>query len=64
MELEPFSEVDGRRSTTMAGDKTKIVARNRNRVAGSEVCEVEHLARQYGISFEQTRNQIDKFGNT
>ena len=47
----------------MADDKTKTDARDRNRVAGSQDYEVEHIANFFGISLEQTRNLIEKFGN-
>jgi len=47
----------------MSDDKNKQDARDRNRVAGGQDYEVEFFARQNGISLEQARDLIDRFGN-
>jgi Protein of unknown function (DUF3606) len=48
---------------TMADDKTKQDGRDRSRIACGQTYEVEHFARHHGISIEQARSLIDKFGN-
>ena len=47
----------------MADDKTKTDARDRNRVAGGQEYEVDYFAKHHGISLDQARSLIDKFGN-
>jgi hypothetical protein len=47
----------------MADDKTKMDKRDRNRVAGDENYEVQFLAQEAGISLEQARELIDRYGN-
>jgi hypothetical protein len=47
----------------MADDKTKVDARDRNRVAAGQDYEVQFFAQEHGISIEQARSLIDKFGN-
>jgi hypothetical protein len=46
----------------MADDKSKQGA-DRRTVAGGEDYEVEHFARKHGISAEQVRDLIARFGN-
>lgn len=47
----------------MADDPTKQDNRDRSRVAGEENYEVQYFAEQNGITIDQTRNLIDRFGN-
>jgi Protein of unknown function (DUF3606) len=47
----------------MADDKTKVDARDRNRVAAGQDYVVQFFAQEHGISIEQARSLIDKFGN-
>jgi hypothetical protein len=47
----------------MADDKNKRDFRDRDRIAGAEDYEVEHFARQNGITPQEVRNLIAKFGN-
>jgi hypothetical protein len=42
----------------MTDDKSKRDFRDRDRVSGEEEYEVEHFARQNGITVEQTRQLI------
>jgi hypothetical protein len=46
----------------MADDKTKTDAMDRNRVAGGQD-EVEYFAKHHGISLDQARSLIERFGN-
>ncbi len=46
----------------MTDDKTKRDARDGTRVAGGQDFEVQFFAQQHGISMEQARNLIAKFG--
>ena len=46
----------------MADDKTKTDARDSTRVAGEQEYEVEYFANHHGISLEQARMLIEKFG--
>ena len=47
----------------MADDKTRADARDRNRIARDQNYEVAQFALYHGISLDQARNLIDKFGN-
>ena len=47
----------------MADDKTKMDKRDRSRVAGDENYEVQFFAQEAGISLEQARELIDRYGN-
>ena len=47
----------------MADDRTKTDKRDRSRVAGGEDYEVQHLAEQTGLSPEQARVLIRRYGN-
>ena len=47
----------------MTDDKSKRDFRDRNKVSGDEGYEVEHFARENGITVEQTRELILKHGN-
>jgi hypothetical protein len=47
----------------MADDKSNRGEPDRSRVSGSEDYEVEHFARQHGISAEQARQLIAEHGN-
>lgn len=47
----------------MADDKSKRDFRDRDRVGGNEDYEVEYFAKQVGITPQQVRNLIVKFGN-
>lgn len=47
----------------MADDKTKTDERDRSRVAGGEDYEVQHLAEQTGLSPDQARVLIRRYGN-
>ena len=47
----------------MADSKTDVGARDRNRVAGDQDYELDHFASRHGISREQARELIDRFGN-
>ena len=51
------------RSISMADDKTKTDARDRNRVAAGQDYEVRHLAKYYDISIDEARDLIERFGN-
>ena len=46
----------------MTDDKTKRDARDGTRVAGDQDFEVQFFAQEHGISIEQARNLIAKFG--
>ena len=48
----------------MTDDKSKRDFRDRDRVSGEEEYEVEHFARQNGITVEQTRQLIQRHGNS
>ena len=45
----------------MSDDKAKQ-GRNRDFVAGGENYEVQHFAKKHGISFEQARELIERYG--
>jgi glycerol-3-phosphate dehydrogenase len=47
----------------MTDDKTKTDKRDRSRVAGGEDYEVQYLAEQTGLSEEQARILIRRYGN-
>ncbi|MCC2651392.1 MAG: hypothetical protein K0Q60_1555 [Microvirga sp.] len=47
----------------MADDKTKTDGRDRGRVAAGEDYEVQHLSEQTGLSMEQARVLIRRYGN-
>jgi len=47
----------------MADDKSKTDNRDRSRVAGDEDYEVQHLARETGVTPEQARQLIKGYGN-
>jgi hypothetical protein len=47
----------------MADDKSKQDNRDRLRVAGGEDYEVRHLADEAGITWEQARELIKRYGN-
>jgi hypothetical protein len=47
----------------MADDKTEVGQPDRSRVAGGERYEVQHLAERTGISSDQARDLIQRFGN-
>ena len=44
-------------------DKTKQDNRDRSRVAGDEEYEIRYFAEEAGISMDQARELIDRFGN-
>ena len=46
----------------MTDDKTERDARDGTRVAGGQDSEVQLFAQEHGISMEQARNLIAKFG--
>jgi len=46
----------------MADDKTQTDVRDRRRVASLQDYEVQFFAQEHGISIEQARDLIDKFG--
>ncbi|RUM95633.1 DUF3606 domain-containing protein [Pseudaminobacter arsenicus] len=47
----------------MAGDKSKRDKRDRNRVVGDEGYEIQYLVQKTGISTEQARALVHRFGN-
>ena len=47
----------------MTDDKTKVGEPDRSRVAGDQDYEVRHLAETHGLSVEQARKLIARFGN-
>ena len=47
----------------MPDDKTKTDIRDRSRVAGEEDYEIDYLVGQAGISREQARELIKRYGN-
>jgi hypothetical protein len=47
----------------MPDDKTHVGEPDRGRVAGEEDYEVRYLAEKHGLSVEQARKLIDRFGN-
>ena len=47
----------------MADDPNKQDYRDRSRVAGEEDYEVQYFAEQNGISLDQARDLIGRFGN-
>ena len=51
------------RSNTMEDDRTGTAAAGKSHSAEGGDYEVEAFARQFGISIDQARNLIDKFGN-
>ncbi len=52
-----------RRRTVKADDKSKTDNRDRGKVAGGEDYEVQHFAKEAGISQEQARELIKAYGN-
>ncbi len=51
------------RSIIMADDKTKTDASDRNRVADDPGYEVEYFAKHHGISLDQARSLLERFGH-
>jgi hypothetical protein len=47
----------------MTDDKTHVGEPDRSRLAGGQDYEVRYLAEQYGLSVEQARDLIARFGN-
>jgi hypothetical protein len=47
----------------MADDKSKVGEPDRSRVAAAEDYEVQYVANKYGITPEQVRELIAKWGN-
>lgn len=47
----------------MADDKSKTDARDRNKVAGGEDYEIQYLAKETGITPEQARELVKRYGN-
>jgi hypothetical protein len=47
----------------MADDKSHVGEPDRSRVAGGERYEVQHLAERTGISTDEARELIERFGN-
>ena len=47
----------------MPDGKTHVGEPDRGRVAGEEDYEVRYLAEKHGLSVEQARKLIDRFGN-
>jgi hypothetical protein len=50
-------------TTTMADDKSKQDGRDRSRVAAGEDYEVQYLVEQSGLTPEQARTLIRRYGN-
>ena len=51
------------RSISMADDKTKTDARERNHVGDDPGYEVEYFAKHHGISLDQARSVLERFGH-
>jgi uncharacterized protein DUF3606 len=51
------------RRNDMPDDKSKTDSRDRLRVAGGQDYEVDHLVREAGITREQARELIKRYGN-
>ena len=47
----------------MADDKTKTDASDRHRVADDPGYEVEYFAKHHGISLDQARSLLERFGH-
>ncbi len=47
----------------MSDDKTMVGGRDRSRVAGGQDYELVDFARKHGISPDQARSVIERFGN-
>jgi Protein of unknown function (DUF3606) len=47
----------------MPDDKSHVGEPDRSRVAGEQDYEVRYLAEKHGLSVEQARRLIDRFGN-
>jgi hypothetical protein len=47
----------------MADDKSKVGEPDRSRVAGDQDYEVQYVASRYGISPDQVRELVARFGN-
>lgn len=47
----------------MSDDKTMVGGRDRSRVAGDQDYELGDFARKHGISRDQARSLIERFGN-
>ncbi|MEQ1956256.1 DUF3606 domain-containing protein [Mesorhizobium yinganensis] len=47
----------------MADDKSKQDNRDRSQVAGDQEWEVGYVASKFGLSTDQVRELIDRFGN-
>jgi hypothetical protein len=47
----------------MADNKAEIGAPDRRRVAAEEPYEVEYLARKHGLTTDEARELIERFGN-
>jgi hypothetical protein len=48
---------------TMADDKSNMANRDRLRVAGGEDYEIDYLVKKAGITSEQARELIKRYGN-
>ena len=47
----------------MSDDKSKTDFRDRSRVAGGEDYEIDYLVKQAGITHEQARELVKRYGN-
>lgn len=47
----------------MADDKSKVGEPDRSRVSVSEDYEVQHFAKEHGMTIEEVRDLISRFGN-
>ncbi len=47
----------------MSDDKTMVGGRDRSRVAGDQDYELDDFARKHGISRDQARSLVERFGN-
>lgn len=47
----------------MADNKSQVGEPDRSRVAAGERYEVQHLAERHGISTDEARDLIERFGN-
>jgi hypothetical protein len=47
----------------MPDDKSKVGEPDRSKVAADQDYEVSHIAEKYGISSEEARKLIERFGN-
>jgi hypothetical protein len=51
------------KETIMADDKSNVGMQDRQRVAGGEEYEVDYFAKKHGLSADQVRDLIGRFGN-